>query len=245
MYSCPAWACSPPKLLAKVGVAGSNPVVRSRKIRRSTAVSDVERSQPRGGCHWDCHWQPRFGPGTAVAPWLGGHIRQRGQESFEIKAFAGRDPLTGRDRYIYRTVKGTRKVAERELTALLSDLDDRKVIAGPKRTFEEAARKWLEMASPDMSPGTVVTTTEFLDRCLIPNIDHIPVADIETEHLDLLYARLRRKGPAGKPLAPSTIARVHGIAHRVLDQARRWKWIAINPAVDATPRRCEAPTDVP
>ena len=42
-----------------------------------------------------------------------GHIRQRGTESFEIKAYAGRDPLTGKDRYVSRTVKGSRKVAER------------------------------------------------------------------------------------------------------------------------------------
>jgi len=121
------------------------------------------------------------------------------------------------------------------LTQLLADLDQGKVTPGTRRTFEDAATQWLTMASPDMSPGTVVTTEDFLKRYLYSSLGHVPVSQIGTEHLDALYGRLRRKGPAGRPLSPSTISRIHGIAHRVLEQARRWKWIPTNPAADATP----------
>ncbi len=175
-----------------------------------------------------------------------GHIRQRGG-SFEVRAYAGVDSATGKDRYVTKTVRGTRKDAERELTQLLADLDNGRIVAAPRRTFAEAATKWLEMATPDMSPGTVVTTQDFLRRYLFPAFGHVPVARIQTEDLDALYGRLRRQGPSGRPLSASTIRRVHGIAHRVFEQARRWHWRSDNPAADATPppvpkRRPTAPT---
>jgi integrase len=156
-----------------------------------------------------------------------GHLRQRGN-SFEIRAYAGVEAVTGKARYVTRTVRGTRKDAERELTQLLADLDVGKVTPGTRRTFEDAATKWLDMAVPDMSPGTVVTTEDLLKRYLFPSLGHLPVSQIHTEHLDSLYGRLRRKGPAGRPLSASTVSRIHGIAHRVLEQARRWNWIPTN-----------------
>jgi hypothetical protein len=46
-----------------------------------------------------------------------GHIRQRGN-AWEIRAFSGIDPVTGRKKYLTRTVKGSHKEAERALAHL-------------------------------------------------------------------------------------------------------------------------------
>src|SRR5579862_4292896 len=102
-----------------------------------------------------------------------GHVRERGPGSFEIRGFAGADP-TGRKRYVTRTVKGTKRDAERALTQLLSELDQGKVTPGTRRTFGDAAERWLEMAAPDMSPGTVVTTEDYLKRYVLPSFGHVP-----------------------------------------------------------------------
>jgi hypothetical protein len=58
-----------------------------------------------------------------------GTIRRRGRNSWQIKA-AGRDPLTGKYRPVFRTVRGTEQKAQRALTALIADID-KGVLADP------------------------------------------------------------------------------------------------------------------
>ena len=52
-----------------------------------------------------------------------GHIQQRGEKSWRIKAYAGRDS-SGRKRYVQRTIAGTRRDADRALTRLLVEVDE-------------------------------------------------------------------------------------------------------------------------
>ncbi len=46
-----------------------------------------------------------------------GFMRQRGS-SWEFRVFLGHDPLTGKQRYATRTVRGGRRDAQRELSVL-------------------------------------------------------------------------------------------------------------------------------
>ena len=48
-----------------------------------------------------------------------GNIRQRGAGSWELRVFAGRDPATGRKRYLTKTVRGGKRQAQRELVTLV------------------------------------------------------------------------------------------------------------------------------
>jgi hypothetical protein len=54
-----------------------------------------------------------------------GHTQRRGAESWRISVHLGRDEKTGRRRYAQRTVRGTKVDAERALTKLLIEVDDR------------------------------------------------------------------------------------------------------------------------
>jgi hypothetical protein len=47
-----------------------------------------------------------------------GSIRQRGSGSFELRVYAGTDPVSGKRRWLTRTVRGNRSDAMRELKAL-------------------------------------------------------------------------------------------------------------------------------
>ena len=49
-----------------------------------------------------------------------GHIVER-NGSFRVMVYAGRDPVTGRKRYVTRTVRGNRKDAERVRNQMLVD----------------------------------------------------------------------------------------------------------------------------
>ena len=55
-----------------------------------------------------------------------GSVRPRGG-SLQVRVYAGPDPVTGRDRYLTETVKGTDKAAQRQaekvMTRLLAQVD--------------------------------------------------------------------------------------------------------------------------
>jgi integrase len=50
-------------------------------------------------------------------------IREKRPGYFEVRVYAGRDPVTGRSRYATRTVRGTVKEANAVRAQLLTDVD--------------------------------------------------------------------------------------------------------------------------
>ena len=57
-----------------------------------------------------------------------GHLQQRSRGSWRLKVFVGRLD-DGRKRYIERTVRGTRRDAERALARLIVEVDDGRHVA--------------------------------------------------------------------------------------------------------------------
>ena len=74
-------------------------------------------------------------------------IRKRGG-SLQVQVFAGRDPLTGRKRWLSRQVRGQTKAAWREAkkveAQLLEQVDRGERRDGRSRTIGELVERWLE-----------------------------------------------------------------------------------------------------
>ncbi|HVD14628.1 MAG TPA: hypothetical protein VNK73_09275, partial [Actinomycetota bacterium] len=70
--------------------------------------------------------------------------------SWEVRVYAGLDPITKRKRYVSRTVKGKRN-AEDLRNRLLVDVADGHH-TGAAMTLAELCQRWLAHASPDLAP---------------------------------------------------------------------------------------------
>ena len=168
---------------------------------------------------------------------MAGSIRQRGKESWEVRAFAGKDPATGRKRYTTRTLRGTRRDAEVALGRLVAEIEDGQhaVRAG---TVGELCDRWYEHAAPDLSPAVAAEYRRLLDKRILPRWGPVPLRRLRTADLDQWYAELRRRGgPGGSPLAPNTVVRAHAVLRRAVAQGVRWGWIGSNPVAIASPPR--------
>ena len=168
-----------------------------------------------------------------------GHLRKRGS-SWELVAYAGRDALTGRKRYVTRTFKGSKREAEAAVARLVTEVDD-----GAHRTASgtvgELLERWFEVASPGWSPVTVRLHRSVLDRHLLPRFGDTPLRRLQPADIDGYYAQLRKRGRAGgRPLAAGTVLRIHGVLRSALEQARKWGWLSTNPADLASPPRVAA-----
>lgn len=170
-----------------------------------------------------------------------GHIQQRGKTSWRVKAYIGRD-VDGVRRYVERTVRGSRRDAEIELTRLLVEVDEgRHAAAGPV-VFSELLDRWLDVKRRTVEPKTIDSYEWVARKYIRPRFGGDKVGSLRTVDLDEFYGELHDRG-----LSARTVRICHTVLRQSLDQARRWGFIARNPAIDATPppqrrREITAPT---
>lgn len=173
-----------------------------------------------------------------------GHIRQRG-DAWELRAYVGRDPVTGRKKYLTRTFRGGKRAAEGALSKFVVEVGGGGH-ASRDATVSDLIKQWLQLASPELSPTTARGYRWIVDTYIVPTLGTVPLARLRPAQLDAFYAHLRDKGGArGRPLAPATVRQVHAILRRALGQAVRWGWLATNPAMQATPPRIRRPEVAP
>lgn len=173
-----------------------------------------------------------------------GHIRQRG-DAWELRAYVGRDPVTGRKKYLTRTFRGGKRAAEGALSRFVVEVGG-SGHASQDATVADLIEQWLLLASPELSPTTARGYRWIVDTYIVPTLGTVPLARLRPAQLDTFYAHLRDKGGAkGRPLAPATVRQVHAILRRALGQAVRWGWLATNPALQATAPRIRRPEVAP
>jgi len=151
---------------------------------------------------------------------------------WELVVDLGRDPLTHRRRQLSRSLRGTKREAERELAALVGDVSDGRE-TNSNATLADVLARWLDLAADNLSPTTLDEYKRLVANRIEPTLGAVPVRRLTTRRLDAFYQALARE--AG--LAPASIRQVHAVIRRGLGQAVKWGWIRSNPAADASPPR--------
>jgi integrase len=165
-----------------------------------------------------------------------GHLRKRGN-AWELRAYAGIDPLTNRQKYVTRTFRGGKREAEEALARFVTEVSGGGQ-AAQDTTVGDLIRDWLAMASRELSPTTVRGYEWIVKTYVTPTLDKVPLSRLRTAQLDRLYGQLRDTGGQdGKPLSAATVRQVHAIVRRALQQGVKWGWITTNPAALASPPR--------
>lgn len=184
-----------------------------------------------------------------------GSITKRG-ESWMLKYEGGKD-ATGKRRQLYKTVRGTRKEADRELRRLLGQLDEGTHVDPQKMTLAQWIEIWVrDYAAPTVSAKTLERYSELLRLHVVPYIGQQAMQKLTSGDLQCLYTKLRTIGrlrsktkrsaaelaqPAKvEGLAERTVLHVHRVLSQALSQAARQRVIVRNPADDAKAPRPEA-----
>ncbi len=160
----------------------------------------------------------------------GGSIRERAPGLYELRVSLGRDPLSGKYRYISRVVHGGKRTAQKELANLVTEAD-RGVHPRAKVTMHELMDRWLEhLERLGRSPKTLEGYRSLIKHRIDPMLGHYEVGKLGAADLDGFYARLKKDG-----LADPTIHHYHACLSAALRQAMKWGWIDIAPTLRATP----------
>jgi integrase len=126
-------------------------------------------------------------------------IRKRGS-GLQVQVYAGRDPFSGRKRWVSRQVPGQTKAAYRQakkVEAELLDQVDRGEQRGSRtRTVGELVERWFtwrQQIKP-ISPVTVANYRGAIDRYILPTLGRAKVREVDAATLDALYAQVRAHG---------------------------------------------------
>jgi integrase len=169
-----------------------------------------------------------------------GHLRKRG-DAWELRAYAGIDPVSNRQKYVTRTFRGGKRAAEDALARLITEVSGGSM-AAQDATVGDLLREWFDLAKPELSPTTTRGYRWIVDSYILPTLGKQPLARLKPALLDRFYAKLRDEGGQdGKPLSAATVRQVHAILRRALQQGVKWGWIVQNPASLASPPRVRSP----
>lgn len=154
------------------------------------------------------------------------------------------DPQTGKRRQLYKTVKGSKADARRELNAILSSIDKGEAVAPSKLTLRAFADQWvsgLEGRGDRIGARTLQGYGDWLRLHVMPTLGDMELQKITGAQIDALYSRLltagyvgpRRKSPGpARGLSPRTVLHVHRTLFLMLKAATRLRLIPRNVAED-------------
>jgi integrase len=171
----------------------------------------------------------------------GGHIQRRGENSWRLKFDIGADPLTGRRQIRYKTIRGTKKDAQRELRELLGAVDRGTHVDPGKLTLGQWLAQWLEEARHGTSAKTHERYAEIVNKHLVPALGSIQLAKLAPVHVQKYYADAlasgRRDGKGG--LSAQTVRHHDRVLNVALKRARALRLIAVNVVEDVSAPKVE------
>lgn len=158
---------------------------------------------------------------------MAGTIYRRGQNTFQVRVFLGYDPQTGKRRNHCKTIRGTKKDAEKYLTKILRELHTGTFVEPSRKTVREHLNEWLETTVRSrVRPQTYIDYKNIVRRYLSAasfagiRLEHLTPAEIRG-----LYADLQEKG-----LSARIVRYTHAVLRSALKQAVRDGLLFRNPA---------------
>ena len=146
---------------------------------------------------------------------MAGHLQERGPKTWRLSVYVGRDSRTGKKRYAQRTVKGTKREAERALARLVTEVDEGRHSASAAGTFGNLLDRWLETKAQSVDPSTISSYRWVTEKYITPGLGGARLANLKASDIDSFYVRLAAKpGERGKKLSPRTIRICHGSSAR-------------------------------
>jgi len=172
---------------------------------------------------------------------MSGHVRRRGERSWELKYEAGTDPRTGCRVTKYVSFKGSKREAQAELVRLMDAFRRGDYIDPSKVTVSEFLDRWdKDWAANNLSPKTRERFSQLIMHQVQPHLGSMPIQKLRAVHLNELYGKLLRDGRVGGgELSAKTVGHVHRCLRRAFGHAAQWGLITQNPAALVHPPRVQ------
>ena len=172
-----------------------------------------------------------------------GHIKQRGKGSFAVKVYLGRDPITGKERSKWHTIKTTSKrTAQNEAAKIVAAMSEGRYVEPATMTVAAWLDKWLsEHVAHKVSRKSAERYREIVDGHLVPALGTYRLSKLAPVHIQGYLAKAltegRRDGKGG--LSPMSVRHNLRVLSNAMRQAAKLRLIHVNPCGDVDAPRVE------
>src|SRR5262245_49361781 len=108
---------------------------------------------------------------------MSGHVRRRGEHSWELKFDVGRDPATGKPKIRYHSFKGSKREAQAKLVGLIAAVGEGSYVEPSKATVADFVRARVNQweAAGDISAGTAQRYRQLVENQIVPYLGTKPL----------------------------------------------------------------------
>lgn len=129
--------------------------------------------------------------------------------------------------------KGNKRKAQQELSRVLNEIDDAKILYTKKLLFVDWIRKWLELKKDTVRVNTYEWYESYVDLHIEPYFKPMGLSldKVTPQHIQDYYTAKKRGSRDGKTgLSPNSLIKHHVIIRGALEDAVRKNLIPYNPA---------------
>lgn len=159
-----------------------------------------------------------------------GQIIAKGDFKFQVRAYLGAEPITGKRRYYTETFRGTRKDAEKRLREIHTRIDQNLPLKDSDQSFDSFLDEWLLRKSGAVRARSFEHYRSLLALYVIPYFTGQRIKDITAGAIEKLYAELEGKG-----LSSSTRKYVHVLLNDLFKLAAARDLIRKSPMLTVKP----------
>ena len=156
---------------------------------------------------------------------VSGHIRKRvkkdGSASYQITIELPTDPITGSRNRIFKTIKGTKKQAEKVMRTMMDDIENHTFVKDNNSTVASWVEEWFSLYLKDLSPTTLAGYKYQIENYILNQpIGKVRLQDLTTSDVQKWINDLSVKSPVSKkPMSSKTIKNIYHNLCAAIDKA--------------------------
>ncbi len=156
---------------------------------------------------------------------MAGQIIKRGDRTWLVRIFLGRD-ANGKQKFHHKTIHGTKRDAERYLTATRREMDLGVFVEPSSMSVKEYLDRWLrDAARPRVSRRTADGYAGLLERYIYEPLGYKQLDKLQALDIQSVYGGMQSRG-----LSARVVRHAHSALHNALKQAVKWGLLSRNPS---------------
>ena len=157
---------------------------------------------------------------------MAGQLIRRGDRTWLVRVYLGRDADSGKRRYYNKTIQGSKKDAQRYLTEKLSERDTGTFVQPATESVTSYLERWIESSARGrVRPVTLESYHSLLRNYIVPTLGGRRLGQLGPVEIQKLYTDMQRRG-----LSAKTVRYTHTVLRQALEQAVKWRLLSHNPA---------------
>ncbi len=153
-----------------------------------------------------------------------GSVFRQGKGSWGVRVSAGFDPVTGKRRRIFLTVRGTKRDAERELARLVYEVETGTDLDPVRLLTADYFKRWLDHMKTRVRPATWDAYESRVRVHVIPRMGAVALGKVRPAQIQALLDDMIRSGQS-----PRSVLHCYRVLRGAFRQARRWLLIPNDP----------------